>query len=75
MFRTKFLKDLRRKIKKPSIFYKEFTGTASLHELGQITGTDKVNHLHTFKGLSYMDIYEKYFRPQCEKNMAWHEIH
>lgn len=34
MFRTKFLKDLRRKIKKPSIFYKEFTRTASLHELG-----------------------------------------
>ena len=63
MFRIKFLKEKRRKIKKPSFFYKELSKTASLHQLGQITGINsKVNQLHTFNGLSYMDIYEKYFR-------------
>ena len=74
MFRNKFLKDLRRKIKNPSIFHKELSGTASLHELGQITGTDKVNDLHTFKGHSYMDIYEKYFNQLKESPINLLEI-
>lgn len=37
-------------------------GLLSLQRLGQIHGTDKADHHHSFKGRSYLDIYEGYFR-------------
>jgi len=36
-------------------------GNSKLHRLGVKYKTDKVDKWHTFNGLSYLDIYEKYF--------------
>jgi hypothetical protein len=53
----------RRMVANPSLALKSALGNASLTELGRIYGTDKVNELHTYQGLTYMDIYEKYLEP------------
>ena len=71
---SEFLKQYRRKFKQPKLFFKEIAGTSSLHELGKLSGTDKVNDLHSFKGFSYMDIYEKYFRHLKESPISLLEI-
>lgn len=40
----------------------------SLTELARIHGTDKCDKAHTFSGVSYMDIYEKYISSMREIN-------
>ncbi len=45
-----------------------------LVELGTIYRTDKVDEIHTYKGLNYLDIYEKYFREFKRKPINLLEI-
>ena len=40
-----------------------YTPFSTLHQLGIRYGTDKWNEYHTYKGVSYLDVYEKYFAP------------
>ena len=46
----------------------------NLHELGIKHGTDKVDQWHTFRGNSYLDVYEKYFSPLKDKSINILEI-
>ena len=50
------------------------TQNLSLTELGQFYGTDKVDEAHSFKGMNYMNIYEKYFETIRNKEISFLEI-
>lgn len=45
-----------------------------LARIGKVYGTDKIDTVHTYKGLSYLDIYEKYFNTFKNKSINLLEI-
>lgn len=47
---------------------------ATLVEIGKYQGTDKINEEHSFAKLSYLDIYDMYFRTFRDKNISLLEI-
>lgn len=47
---------------------------SSLVEIGKLNGTDKHDYNHTFNGLSYLDIYDLYFREMRENPVSLCEI-
>jgi hypothetical protein len=65
---------LKRIVSNPGIAIKTAKGEASLKEVGIIHGTDKVNDAHTFQGLCYMDIYEKYLKSMRDDEINLLEI-
>jgi hypothetical protein len=55
-----------KQICKNPIFFAKYAftsiaGRPDLPEIGRCHGTDKIDELHSFNGLSYLDIYERYF--------------
>jgi cephalosporin hydroxylase len=45
-----------------------------LHDIGVMAGCDKVDRHHTFKGKSYLDIYERYLSPLREESITLLEL-
>jgi hypothetical protein len=50
------------------------TGVATLQELGRLHGTDKHDSEHSFAGLSYLDIYDRYLGPLRDEHVRLLEI-
>lgn len=50
------------------------TVSPSLNNLGRSHSTDKFDKNHTFQGLSYLDVYEKYFQPLQKEPISILEI-
>ena len=50
------------------------TSRASLHELGQKHGTDKWDHNHSFRGESYLHVYERYLASRRDEPLTFLEL-
>ncbi len=60
--------------KKSKEIYLNLLEDPTLAEIGRIHRTDKVDQNHTFNGLSYLDIYEKYLHEFRDKYVSILEI-
>ncbi len=76
--RYDYLRRFKRLVRNP-VFHVKYAFTSivrdkALSDIGRYYGTDKVDGSHSFNNVCYLDIYEKYFHPYREKNIALLEI-
>jgi hypothetical protein len=57
-----------------AFYFNKITRTENLHVLGKYYGTDKYDSDHSFSGISYLKIFEKYLLPFQKKRIALLEI-